>query len=279
MKCQEFEFIARDLARYQLMNGLLEADVRNQALAHAEQCATCAARLADERQLSASLRNWSQADGELGAGAHVESAVLAAFRQQPRPSPVAAIPLLARRSPWPRWTLAAAAVLLVGLLSWALRNWLPGAPQPPQAISISVNASPAPSASPVISAPKLLADQLAVAAPPPKLLRVKARPKRPAPRYRIERYLVESEIATDFMPLTDTSTWPRRERMQAVRLEMPRAVLASFGLPMSFERATEPVEAELLIGADGMARAIRFIQNSLEEPQIISANNPSAKEQ
>ena len=109
-------------------------------------------------------------------------------------------------------------------------------------------------------------------------MRVSARPKRAKPRYRIERYLVESEIATDFLPLTDQSTWPRREQMQAVRVQLPRTVLARFGLPMSLERAAEPIQAELLIGADGLTRAIRFIQTNLEEPQIISANIPSSKD-
>ena len=55
---------------------------------------------------------------------------------------------------------------------------------------------------------------------------------------------------------------------------MTRMALTSFGLPMSFERATEPVQADLVFGSDGLPRAIRFVQNSSEPEQIISANQP-----
>src|SRR5262249_4828386 len=93
---------------------------------------------------------------------------------------------------------------------------------------------------------------------------------------QVERYLVESEIATDFLQLADTSGLSRPERLQIIRVQMPRVALASFGLPMSFERATEPVQAELIVGSDGLTRAIRFVQTNLEPEQIISANSSSS---
>jgi hypothetical protein len=280
MKCQEFVFNVRDLARHQLDGKPLGANLREQALAHAQQCAACAARLADERQLTAGLATWVLADQPLGASAAVESALLAAFRQQPTPAtaPVVAFPVQPRPA-WVRWTLAAAAVLLVSLLAWAMRGWLPGAASGEQPAPTLTEAPPAPAATPNVLAPTLAVERSAATASPRSVPRGLTRPKRAAPRYRIERYLVESEIATDFLPLTDRATWPRREHLQTVRVQLPRSVLASFGLPMSVERATEPVAAELLIGADGLTRAIRFIQTELEEPQIISANNPSSKEQ
>jgi hypothetical protein len=40
---------------------------------------------------------------------------------------------------------------------------------------------------------------------------------------------------------------------------MPRSALIAFGLPVSVEHADAPVKAELLLGEDGIARAIRFI--------------------
>jgi len=277
MNCQEFKLMARDLARHQMTGELLDARLRTQGLDHAAQCAACAARLADERQLSAGLRTWAVADETLGARPQVESALLAAFRQQARPLPVPA-----KRQRLPRWAWAAAAVLLVSLLSWAVRGWLPGEPSNVQPAPTIAQVTPAPQATPAFAAkpqPSPLASTANVAnSALPEPVRVSARPKRAKPRYRIERYLVESEIATDFLPLTDQSTWPRREQMQAVRVQLPRTVLARFGLPMSLERAAEPIQAELLIGADGLTRAIRFIQTNLEEPQIVSANIPTAKD-
>jgi hypothetical protein len=44
-----------------------------------------------------------------------------------------------------------------------------------------------------------------------------------------------------------------------VRVDMPRSVLASFGLPVDVNRIHEPVKADLAIGDDGMTRAIRFV--------------------
>ena len=48
------------------------------------------------------------------------------------------------------------------------------------------------------------------------------------------------------------------EAGRVVRVRLPGTALASFGVPVSEERRTERVEAEVLLGEDGLARAIRF---------------------
>ena len=45
-----------------------------------------------------------------------------------------------------------------------------------------------------------------------------------------------------------------------VETEFPRALLADWGLPVSPERAGEPVRAEMLYSADGEPIAVRLIQ-------------------
>jgi hypothetical protein len=45
-----------------------------------------------------------------------------------------------------------------------------------------------------------------------------------------------------------------------VRVELPRSAMASFGLPVNFERAGGRVKADVLLGDDGIARAIRFVR-------------------
>jgi hypothetical protein len=45
-----------------------------------------------------------------------------------------------------------------------------------------------------------------------------------------------------------------------VTTEFPRALLADWGLPVSPERAAEPVRAEMLYAADGEPIAVRLIQ-------------------
>jgi hypothetical protein len=48
--------------------------------------------------------------------------------------------------------------------------------------------------------------------------------------------------------------------VQVVRVELPRSALQSFGLPVNAERAGERVKADVLLGHDGVARAIRFVR-------------------
>ena len=71
----------------------------------------------------------------------------------------------------------------------------------------------------------------------------------------------EAESVTDFIPLdAGASAAPPLESGQLVRVQLPRSALASFGLPLSAERGNEPVKADVLLGNDGLARAIRFVR-------------------
>jgi hypothetical protein len=49
-------------------------------------------------------------------------------------------------------------------------------------------------------------------------------------------------------------------RVQVIRVQMPRQALIAFGLPVNIERADVPVKADLLVGEDGLAHAIRFVR-------------------
>jgi hypothetical protein len=72
--------------------------------------------------------------------------------------------------------------------------------------------------------------------------------------------LDQTEVATEFLPLTyGDPISSSLEGGQLVRVQLPRATLLSFGFPMSEERAPEPIKADVLLGEDGMARAIRFV--------------------
>jgi hypothetical protein len=70
----------------------------------------------------------------------------------------------------------------------------------------------------------------------------------------------EAEIATDFMPLTYDGGAMAMESGHVVRVELPRTALVSMGLPMNPDRAGELVKADVLMGDDGVARAIRFVR-------------------
>lgn len=70
-----------------------------------------------------------------------------------------------------------------------------------------------------------------------------------------------TEIATDYFPLTYFGDPALLESRQVVRVEIPHSALLSFGLPVNLEHASEPVKAEILLGEDGLARAIRFLHS------------------
>jgi len=69
-----------------------------------------------------------------------------------------------------------------------------------------------------------------------------------------------NEIATDFIPLMHGESFNQMDGGQIVRVELPRSALMSFGLPMNMERAEERIKADVVIGNDGLARAIRFVR-------------------
>jgi len=79
-----------------------------------------------------------------------------------------------------------------------------------------------------------------------------------APRF-VSTSADEDSIATEFMPLTQGGELSNADGGQIVRVEMPRSALVSFGLPMNMERARERVKADVVLGHDGVARAIRFV--------------------
>ena len=69
--------------------------------------------------------------------------------------------------------------------------------------------------------------------------------------------VVRREIVTQFFMLTD-STLPL-DRGQLLRVRVPASVMYSVGLPVNPDRWTERVDADVVVGEEGMARAIRFV--------------------
>jgi hypothetical protein len=70
----------------------------------------------------------------------------------------------------------------------------------------------------------------------------------------------EAEIATEFIPLMNREILAQMDGGQVMRVELPRSALISFGLPMDMERAAERIKADVVVGNDGLARAIRFVR-------------------
>jgi len=69
-----------------------------------------------------------------------------------------------------------------------------------------------------------------------------------------------NEIATDFVPLGDMNAASLQDGGQIVRVTLRRSSLVRFGFPVNMDRYNENVKADVLIGVDGLASAIRFVQ-------------------
>jgi hypothetical protein len=91
--------------------------------------------------------------------------------------------------------------------------------------------------------------------------RMVARPPVAAPGAR--------EVTTEFLPLLYGSV--PATNVQVVRLAVPRSALASFGLaPLeALDRAsTGTVLADVLVGDDGLARAVRFVRPAADQEHM-----------
>jgi hypothetical protein len=80
-------------------------------------------------------------------------------------------------------------------------------------------------------------------------------PPTPAPRRR--RRARKKRAA--FIPLPNAAGSPQDDDVDLVRVELPRSAVTALGMPASDDGDAESVEAEVLVGPDGMARAVRFL--------------------
>ena len=142
------------------------------------------------------------------------------------------------RRGWTGWSLFASLAAGVALVLYVDRS-----------------ASPRP-ASPVSSVPSVQQVAQSPASVPSADHQV--RPARPALSSGSVRHASPPrEIVTEFFPLMDAA--PPLGRGQLLRVAVTRSAMRTVGLPVREERLDERVEADVLIGEEGMARAIRFV--------------------
>jgi hypothetical protein len=263
MNCQRFESIVNDLAREQI----IEAFVRDLALAHCEECQSCALKLEDQRALTVGLRGLAAAMESMEAPARVEERLLAALANR-----TLALPRRLTTRPWRYWISAAAAVLLI-VFGTAARRWYV-APHPDEAAKISeiVQAVVIPEAPRSVlpqpsGAPSAKQKRLLVSPKKSQTTNVEGGQPRPLDRdgsvapvtTTVEANYGSGEMATGFLPVGSGSTLNLQDGGQIVRVELPRRALANFGLPVNMNRANERVKADVLLSSDGLAQAIRFV--------------------
>jgi hypothetical protein len=70
----------------------------------------------------------------------------------------------------------------------------------------------------------------------------------------------EEEADASFYPLPQAEALPAMENAMVVRVQLPVSSLRLMGFPVDEERADAAVQAELLLGQDGLARGVRLAQ-------------------
>ena len=253
MNCQSFENIIDDLAREQL----IEAITRKEALQHSDECPNCSARLKAEQSLTASLKVLALDLNSAGAPKRVESFLLASFNEQ----------VLARNVPrarrWNYLSVAAAAVVLaavgIGFALWSFPAPINERANKVEQTTVPVGQSPLPTSA-----------TLGGSSGKPEIVQKPyVRRRRAASRTRLQPVnagtgtvaeLATTEVTTDFMPLGYVNSASLQDGGSVVRVELPRSTIVSMGFALNMDRTGERVKADVLMGADGLARAIRFVQ-------------------
>jgi hypothetical protein len=302
MNCQEFENSLDALAR----GRLADARTRREASEHAETCARCAARLADERALTEGLRALRSKLKTAEAPPRVEAALLATLGSRVGVSTLAgrgdnsanagrdnistaAASAGERRWSWTKTVAVAALAAAAALAFFMLIPPSMSLPPPRNAGEVAQtsagDAGKAGGAQPSSGPQDLAKDDGGETNVQQVLDDRRGRPTRAvvsarqpvraisAPAVyntaaalgsRVARGGVEEagdeEVTTDFIPLMQGGRFAQGEGGHLVRVELPRSALISFGLPVNAEAAGGRVKADVLLGEDGTARAIRFVR-------------------
>jgi hypothetical protein len=84
---------------------------------------------------------------------------------------------------------------------------------------------------------------------------------RPAVQRTVELAMLQPQADSDgFIPLPNAAGVAADEDdVNLVRVEVPRSAMIALGLDVSADGAEELVEADVMLGSDGMARAVRFL--------------------
>jgi hypothetical protein len=245
MTCRECRDVMLEVARRRAAP-FIERAVR----AHTAGCAECGSRLEQETALTAGLRAVAQEVGGSGASPDVEARLMAAFAAEHR-RPRHARPWAAVARRWlPR---AAAIALCAGLAAWWAGSTAPSSlPAPPV---VRVVRPPAPASAPVVTAGHR--DEQ-----PDRRVAAPRATRRQTPRPEVD----PAVEAVGFVPIPSAAGLPDFESGEIVRLGIPVGSLPNYGLEIP-SGSQVSIQADLLIGQDGQARAIRLVNAAVEDPR------------
>ena len=254
MNCSEFQHISHELARDRV-----EGREKIEALAHTEECSRCAEYLQEERRLSLRLGFLSQVMQAQEAPAQLESVLMAAFREHAaQASENSSIPLHAGPRFWAHqkfwvWGARAAALAAIFALVIGLES---GNRVPSQAPSSAASNTQGPQAetAPVTSA-VVKQHELNERHP---AIQISKRGHAVVPGARAPAH-EETTLAdsSGFIPLVYCDELNCGTPGDVVRVELPASSLPIMGFAST--NVTGPIRADVVVGEDGVARAIRLV--------------------
>lgn len=83
---------------------------------------------------------------------------------------------------------------------------------------------------------------------------------RPGPDAPATPEVAAEEVATDYIPMGLATSLVPSEFTHVVRISLPRSEMVRFGFPAPANPGDSRVKADVMLGEDGIARAIRFVQ-------------------
>jgi hypothetical protein len=238
MNCESFRAVVHEIDE----PGCLETGTLDDAWGHAQGCARCARRLARARELAAGLAGLARGDQHKQAPLWLEAQLVRDFRAHSLAVRSVARPLVA-------WWMTAAAILALtigGGLAWQRASRHARGRTSPAVSNAYAGLVPSRAEAIVPAASALTA-------------------KRPEHSSRVPRIAADKQqpesIAqlAEFLPLPfEDDDWSLGAA-EVVRIRLSESALSVLGLPVSEEASAEPVTADVVIGDDGVARAIRFV--------------------
>lgn len=245
MNCRSCRDVVLDLAR-----GVMTPSAAARAAeAHLPTCSTCADELRRQRELTLTLEALAAGTRVSTAPEAMEERLLRMFdREHAKP----AAPQVSRRRPFLAWPVAAAAIAT--LLVWAWPREQKGHDVATTVVrnerAREREARTASPAAPEVAAPSGSAARGGIS---------KGRRSRPGGdgRRPVNRDVPVPEL--EFTPLPGASALPAFESGSVVRVELPVAALPAYGLSIVPDPTRPSVEADVIVGQDGHARAIRLV--------------------
>jgi hypothetical protein len=215
-----------------------ETEMGRQMREHARSCPKCASRLEEEDTLAFALEALVKELEHECAPPHLEYRLVEAFERSKWPPETSGTE---NHEPWLtrlRFSEVLAAAALVAALGITLTAWQrSGGPQYEQFSAQTGRAVETEGADTGLQRPQ-----------PPELAGL-------GDRYRYE-------INTDFIDLGGFHGSDSWDGAQLFRVHLPRSSLLLFGLPMNTSLAEEKIPADVLVGEDGVPRAIRFVYST-----------------